>query len=340
AEMSGNGAQVATPARAGSESAAAGANLLRAWDAAPTFPDDNGEEERFVSPPGPPRHSGKRHKGDMAAVRSDLASVRADLDNYRSVPDLTFKTVPANVSTVSDNVAASLANVNASMASLRESLSKGHQDLHKYAEQRLNVVEISQKAFIPGSTFDREIDAGIIIVRGKLLVTATAVADAIRGWMEDSNIAEDDWLVEGERTSKKYAIRITGTKALAARKVAQELVILRLHRPPDGAGGVYRSFSATSTAGERSDLFVGPDKNACTIKCETSCKAVRRALEEAFPTRRFFTDKRKGDISSNWRSLIKIIPAPTKDVPEVQWAAANLVAEGIQQSEKESTMQK
>eukprot|EP00959_Pyramimonas_sp_CCMP1952_P270516 5655413-Pyramimonas_sp.AAC.1 len=94
-----------------------------------------------------------------------------------------------------------------------------------------------------------------------------------------------------------------------------------------------REFKIKSTTGEQTNIFVGPDKSMCTIRRTAACRSIRRALQEARSGRRFFTDMAKGEISSNWGPLIKIKPVPQSDTPEIAWDPANIVAEGLSQSE-------
>eukprot|EP00959_Pyramimonas_sp_CCMP1952_P360064 7539292-Pyramimonas_sp.AAC.1 len=70
----------------------------------------------------------------------------------------------------------------------------------------------------------------------KELVTAASVSDSVRGWLEDSNLSNNEWVLQGEPTSRKCIIRFNGAEALAFRRVAQALGKLKTPRPGGGAG--------------------------------------------------------------------------------------------------------
>ncbi|CAK0860498.1 unnamed protein product, partial [Prorocentrum cordatum] len=80
-------------------------------------------------------------------------------------------------------------------------------------------------------------------------------------------------------------------------------------RAGGGQGWLWGKFAAVSTTSEVTELFVGSDKKAAT----------------------FYIDKYRGEISTNWRPLIKVTPLENSEEPHLEFAAANFVTDGIGQ---------
>eukprot|EP00959_Pyramimonas_sp_CCMP1952_P082092 1715389-Pyramimonas_sp.AAC.1 len=98
-----------------------------------------------------------------------------------------------------------------------------------------------------------------------------AVANVLRPWIQEQNLAANEWNLEGGPTSRRFALRISGATGWASRKVLQALDTLR----PQAAGAEWRKFEGLSVTGSRSEIFLGLDKNAKQIKTEQAVKTIK-----------------------------------------------------------------
>ena len=144
---------------------------------------------------------------------------------------------------------------------------------------------------------------------------------ALDPWLTDSNLQAEDYELQGDPVAKRYTVQIKGQKGYAARKVSQAIGALRI--PWRGNG--WRKFSAVPpTGGAEVDINVGVDKSPKTVARELGCKKIVRCLLQAFPNRKFFVDRDKGVVSSNWKDLVAFTPPPTGSAPTIQYCEAHL----------------
>eukprot|EP00959_Pyramimonas_sp_CCMP1952_P448027 9381524-Pyramimonas_sp.AAC.1 len=64
------------------------------------------------------------------------------------------------------------------------------------------------------------------------------------------------------------------------------------------------------------------------VKRELAVRAARNVLQDEFPNEKFFVDRDLGEVSCNWRPLIRVAPTSATEAPIIQWSTANLAAEG------------
>ncbi|CAK0830963.1 unnamed protein product [Prorocentrum cordatum] len=166
------------------------------------------------------------------------------------------------------------------------------------------------------SAFNRAIDVSIIVVRCKEQTARQQVHGALLPWLERLNIESSEWELQGEPSDKRFTIKFKGSSQFASRRVQHALSLLRPQRP----GEEWMRFFAPAISGSRSEIFVGSDKKQCQVKREVALKAAKRT--------KFFVDKLRGTISTNWRQLVEITPQ-ADDAPRIRWAEANLALENI-----------
>eukprot|EP00959_Pyramimonas_sp_CCMP1952_P109695 2294490-Pyramimonas_sp.AAC.1 len=82
---------------------------------------------------------------------------------------------------------------------------------------------------------------------------------------------------------------MAGTPSYAAREVQQCLGNMRL------PNGEFRRFMANSVANEPGPIFVGSDKNSCTVKKDIALKAAAQLLRERYPNKKFYKDVDTGE---------------------------------------------
>ncbi|CAK0902260.1 unnamed protein product, partial [Prorocentrum cordatum] len=81
--------------------------------------------------------------------------------------------------------------------------------------------------------------------------------------------------------------------------------------------------------GGRTDLYVSVDKSHCTIRRVLGTKIIRRKFETAYPDKRFYVDKDRGEVSLAWKKLIRYSPAPAGSLPTVEWNIPSLLSLGL-----------
>ncbi|CAK0902433.1 unnamed protein product, partial [Prorocentrum cordatum] len=174
--------------------------------------------------------------------------------------------------------------------------------------------------------FDREIDSTISMVRTREVMPKAAIARAVQPWLEDSNLGEGEFTVEGEPADTRYQIVVKGARGYAARKVSQAISSLRL--PGRGAG--WWKITAQSPLGAEVELSISPDKSPKQVARELGCKKIVRAIADVYPNKKYFVDRGKGVVSSSWKDLISFEPTPGNQPPIINFSDKNI--EGLQMS--------
>ncbi|CAK0872844.1 unnamed protein product [Prorocentrum cordatum] len=141
--------------------------------------------------------------------------------------------------------------------------------------------------------FDRDVDQCILILRSKLSCTRASVRAAIGGWLQRAQIAEGDVDWEGDETGNKHVMRIRGARMYAARKDQQAI------------------------------------ENQAQVKRELGLKYIRRELELHYPSLKYYSDKLIGEVSTQWKPLVRVEPLPGDVLPRFEFALENLRAFSI-----------
>ncbi|CAK0898986.1 unnamed protein product [Prorocentrum cordatum] len=106
-------------------------------------------------------------------------------------------------------------------------------------------------------SFNREIDPSILAIRSRNVIPKQNMLNALKPWLERNNLAESDFVIEGDPASKKFSVRIGGSRSYAERKVAQCMSSLKR------TDGQCERFAALDVDGQHSELFISGDKNSC-----------------------------------------------------------------------------
>eukprot|EP00959_Pyramimonas_sp_CCMP1952_P164749 3443871-Pyramimonas_sp.AAC.1 len=64
--------------------------------------------------------------------------------------------------------------------------------------------------------FDREIGPTVIMVRTREVMPKATIARAVQPWLEDSNLGEGEFSVEGGPADKRFQIVVKGVRGYAA----------------------------------------------------------------------------------------------------------------------------
>jgi hypothetical protein len=97
-------------------------------------------------------------------------------------------------------------------------------------------------------------------------------------------------------------------------------------------GEVWRRFEVASPAEGKVPLFLGMDKNGRQIATEKAVKALRNALVEVHPGKKWFMQKREGNIKLNFAPVARCRPQADGHMV-VEWAGNTVEKEGIDKEE-------
>ncbi|CAK0848783.1 unnamed protein product, partial [Prorocentrum cordatum] len=182
---------------------------------------------------------------------------------------------------------------------------------------------------ISGSSFNREIDRSVVVIRSPKLVTKSNMQNALADWLRDCNINEQEYTFdEQEPAGIIFTMRFAGAKNYAERKVNQVLGALKTPSPGN-APPIWRSFRAESIADGTVNLFVGPDKNTEMARRELGCKKIKGVLVREFPQKRFFLERHEGEILLGRKPICKAVPVEGQDMPNLLRAKESMRAEGM-----------
>ena len=160
----------------------------------------------------------------------------------------------------------------------------------------------------PGPEFDRKIDEGVLRLNTSENVSKEAlVEEAVKGLLEEAAIPPEAYKVEGGSLGRNFAVRFGGEPLLAARRVTKVMDLLRR------SDGAWRRLEVCSPAGSSVPVFAGRDKNAKTIREESTSKRLARVVEAALAARRQGQEKlavhhkkREGMVFVDWQRLAKV----------------------------------
>ncbi|CAK0862727.1 unnamed protein product, partial [Prorocentrum cordatum] len=286
-------------------------------------------------PATPPDERNVRAKSGEAADVSELVELRRHVDSTKAEVLQTIAGVQSSLSSLATQFAKGWTSVEAKLESKIDSLA----DTQAEQEARIDHLEqeiknlhqllgnIKREKPIPpvatSSSFDRDVDACILILRTKLSSTRAAIKSSISAWLQRAQLDEGDVEWEGDETSNRHVLRVKGARLYAARKVQQAIGALRL---PNNS---WERFKVAAVSCEDQELFISPDKNQAQVKRELGIKHVRRELELHYPSLKFFSDKTKGEVSTQWKPLVRVEPLPGDALPRFEFAMENLRAFSI-----------
>ncbi|CAK0838131.1 unnamed protein product [Prorocentrum cordatum] len=173
-------------------------------------------------------------------------------------------------------------------------------------------------------SFNRPVDPSIIIIRCKLQTAMARVEASLDQWLAAGIVNGSDCQLKGDPTGTKFTLQVLGAPSYAARKVQQRLGNMRMEN------GGFRRFEPQSVTNENGPIFVGPGKNSVMVKKEIAPKTMVQILRHHHSSKRFYKDADAGEVSCNWRPLLKVTPiSATSPPPPIQRSPANLTAESI-----------
>ncbi|CAK0855884.1 unnamed protein product, partial [Prorocentrum cordatum] len=180
--------------------------------------------------------------------------------------------------------------------------------------------EVPQAVVDPSSNeFDRQPDPAILVIRCKSYSTKESVAvSVVKPIIEKNNIPHSEVQFEGDPAGKRFVLRIKGSPAYAARRVGQIIGSFKI------SAQEWRRFSAMDSQNTPSEVFVSVDKSQAQVKREIVAKQLKRVLSELYPQHHFHIDKAKGEVSLQWKPLLRGVPAQGNEVPTIEYADVNL----------------
>ncbi|CAK0826778.1 unnamed protein product [Prorocentrum cordatum] len=216
----------------------------------------------------------------------------------------------------------SLGKLQASMDDIAKQVHKSCTDLSKQVERRLADVERHQQQTdstvqklsdkierleqilglmrseyppvrVEDSSFDRDPDPTVLVLRAKaMLPKANVDKDAVQPILERNNLSPTDVKLEGDPAGRRLLLRLNGNAQLAAR----------------------RSFPRTQKQ----------------VQTELLTKKLKAALSELYPAHNFHGNRDRGEISTQWKPLVRATPQPSQgSEPTLELARASLVQFGF-----------
>ncbi|CAK0820607.1 unnamed protein product, partial [Prorocentrum cordatum] len=141
-----------------------------------------------------------------------------------------------------------------------------------------------------------------------------------------ANIDATDVDIEGDPIAKRFPLRLKGVDGYASRRVNQTLGAMRALGPNPGL----MQFTAKTTTNADASLYVSRDKNPFQIQREISLKLLRSAVEHEYPSRPFYSDKQKGELSFSWKAFARITPRTgLGEAPQIEWAKNHIDSLGL-----------
>eukprot|EP00959_Pyramimonas_sp_CCMP1952_P189715 3968716-Pyramimonas_sp.AAC.1 len=93
--------------------------------------------------------------------------------------------------------------------------------------------------------------------------------------------------------------------------------------------GQWEHHACKDMLGAKCEIFVSTDKNPAMVKKELGLKQLRKAFQEVDGNLRLFSDKAKGELSANWKPLVRFTPKPGDEEPILEWCMPNMLALGL-----------
>ena len=198
--------------------------------------------------------------------------------------------------------------------------------LEKLGKSLAVAVETAPEKIAETDAFDRQIDLAIFRINAAVLVSKLEVATALLPWLEEAGMAADEYEVSGAALGKNFVLRFHGgAGGLPARRARKAGQMLR-------DGEVWKRFEVTSPAEGKVPLYIGMDKNGKQIATEKAVKALRNALVEAHPGKKWYMQKKEGNIKLDFLPVARCRPQADGHMV-VEWAGSTVEKEGIDKEE-------
>eukprot|EP00959_Pyramimonas_sp_CCMP1952_P464341 9486425-Pyramimonas_sp.AAC.1 len=146
---------------------------------------------------------------------------------------------------------------------------------------------------------------------------------SLRSWISRNNLEDSETTLEGDAAAERFTMRVGGSRGYAERKVLQLMGSLRKQ------DGTYERFACADATGEEHEVFVSTDKPPAMVRRELGLKKIKNVVAQIKPGLKLFSDTIKGEISCQWKPLVRLVPQPGDTPPQLSFANANLESFGI-----------
>ncbi|CAK0841726.1 unnamed protein product, partial [Prorocentrum cordatum] len=248
----------------------------------------------------------------------------------------------------------SLGKLQASMGDIAKQVHKSCTDLSKQVERRLADVERHQQQTgstvqrlsdkierleqilglmqsesppvrVEDSSFDRDPDPTVLVLRAKaMLPKANLDKDVVQPILERNNLTPTDVQLDGDPAGRRSLLRLNGNAQLAARRVRQITGSFNI------SASQWQRFSTADTTGAATEVFISTVKSQKQVQTELLTKKLKATLSELYPTHHFHGNRDRGEISTQWKPLVRATPQPGQgSEPTLEFVRANLAQFGF-----------
>ena len=289
------------------------------------------------------RPASKSHvMGLLAAFKKDVASSfeKATSDAIKASHDAlkaqVFEHVEQLLSAYDEQSQKKFSEIESSQSAQGEQLTKHERDI---STLRKDIARLQEQVGIAANAhptrnqlvavgWDDPADPTVLILNSEnnTPITKAAAGESITKWLQDSNISEQDWTLEGSELDRRFKIRFRGEAGYAAIRAKQAFGTIR---GPDG----FRPLSACTPTGKSSvKLFVKPNQNAREQKLEREAKRFFKALQPKMGERKISWVKREGTISIDWRLVCRVQVHPGDEASTIMYNMAAMRDLGLEKS--------
>ena len=170
------------------------------------------------------------------------------------------------------------------------------------------------------NNFERAVDVTVIKINTASEVGKEDIMDIIVPWLAQCHLSPDQVDLTGQAVSKFFTLQFKGARGLAAERVTDALKGLWVD-------GKRQDFVVTSPTNKQIKVFIGPDKNAKTIKQETSSARLMHNIKAVHPERHVHVDRNQAKVFIDWIPAVQVVATGPTDPVQLVWNKHPAVAE-------------
>jgi len=285
-----------------------------------------------TSQPKRTRSDNEEDDVDSPVTRSELdavlASLRGDIQCHvdqstRNMQDSITNAFSSAVRQLDERNERRFLTLEADLSSTTTSLDKVEKEQAsmwktiRMLQQDLQTAEASAPLRDPGDSaterFDRKIDVTILKVNTKEMVAKDAMATVMSTLLEEADIRNDQYSIQGMELAKKFTIRFTGTAQTAERRANKVFGLLRRE------DGSWRKFTCPTPAQRECDLFIGTDKSPKQVKTEMEGKRLWQSFKDKYAHLNPHFLRKEGIIQIGWVPVAKLEIQPGEEPTQILW---------------------
>jgi hypothetical protein len=162
---------------------------------------------------------------------------------------------------------------------------------------------------ITSGDWDKDPDPNLLRINfapGKHATKASTEA-AVKPWLDETNIKDDQWELIGPESSKNYVLKFIGAPGLGAKRAKAAYGNLK------DDNGKYRDLSARDLANQEVRMYLDENKSPKQRQGETDARRMGKIIRDALPDRRINVAKRDFSISIDHVPIVRFVPVQGQD---------------------------